>query len=120
MTADTITFAELLTRLGYGAHDGAKHENVSVCHQPVGGSFNSDVTGWENAPGLVRSILERYEFMGHKGRPHRSRVGFPPTGRTLDIGEQKRHHSRRSSRRHGIASAHFMCPSKPRDFAMAR
>jgi hypothetical protein len=23
--------------------------------------------------------------------PHRLRVGFPPTGRTLNIGEQKRH-----------------------------
>ena len=32
-------------------------------------------------------------------RPHRLRVGLPPTGRTLDIGEQKRHHPRRSSRR---------------------
>jgi hypothetical protein len=32
-------------------------------------------------------------------RPHRSRVRFPPTGRPLNIGEQKRHHPRRSSRR---------------------
>ena len=32
-------------------------------------------------------------------RPHRLRVGLPPTGRTLHIGEQKRHHPRRSSRR---------------------
>jgi hypothetical protein len=37
--------------------------------------------------------------MRHKGRPHRVRVGLPPTGRTLHIGEQKRHHPRRSSRR---------------------
>ena len=48
--------------------------------------------------------------MGGQRHPHRIRVGLPPTGRTLDIGEQKRHHPRRSSRRHGIASAHFMCP----------
>ena len=53
-------------------------------------------------------------------RPHAIRVGLPPTGRTLNIGEQKRHHPRRSSRRHGIASAHSMCPSKPSDVAMAR
>ena len=33
-----------------------------------------------------------------QGRPHAIRVGLPPTGRTLDIGEQKRHHPRRSSR----------------------
>ena len=39
-------------------------------------------------------------------------------GRPLYVGEQKRHHPRRSSRRHGIASAHFMCPSKPSDVAM--
>jgi hypothetical protein len=32
-------------------------------------------------------------------RPHRLRVGLPPTGGTLHIGEQKRHHPRRSSRR---------------------
>ena len=25
-----------------------------------------------------------------------------------------------NDRRHGIASAHFMCPSKPRDVAIAR
>ena len=49
-----------------------------------------------------------------------SGVGLPPTGRTLDVGEQKRHHPRRSSRRHGIASAHAICPSKPSDFAMSR
>ena len=36
--------------------------------------------------------------MGGQRRPHRIRVGLPPTGRTLDIGEQKRHHPRRSSR----------------------
>jgi hypothetical protein len=31
--------------------------------------------------------------------PHAVGVGFPPTGRTLNVGEQKRHHPRRSSRR---------------------
>ena len=36
--------------------------------------------------------------MGGQRRPHRIGVGLPPTGRTLDIGEQKRHHPRRSSR----------------------
>ena len=37
--------------------------------------------------------------MGGQRRPHPVGVGLPPTGRTLDIGEQKRHHPRRSSRR---------------------
>src|SRR6476646_9029645 len=32
-------------------------------------------------------------------RVHAIGVGFPPTGRTLDIGEQKRHDTRRCSRR---------------------
>ena len=32
-------------------------------------------------------------------RPHPIGVVLPPTGRTLNVGEQKRHHSRRSSRR---------------------
>ena len=39
---------------------------------------------------------------------------------TVHIGEQKRHHPRRSSRCHGIASAHAICPSKPSDLAMSR
>ena len=37
--------------------------------------------------------------MGGQRRTHAIGVGLPPTGRTLDIGEQKRHHPRRSSRR---------------------
>jgi hypothetical protein len=53
-------------------------------------------------------------------RPHPLRVGLPPTSRTLHIGEQKRHHPRRGRCRHGIASAHAICPSKPSDLAMSR
>jgi hypothetical protein len=34
-----------------------------------------------------------------EGLPHQIRVRLPPTGRTLNIGEQKRHHPRRSSSR---------------------
>jgi hypothetical protein len=30
--------------------------------------------------------------VGGEGDPHRIGVGLPPTGRPLDIGEQKRHH----------------------------
>jgi hypothetical protein len=37
-----------------------------------------------------------------------------------NIGEQKRHHPRRSSRCHGIASAQSICPSKPSVLAMSR
>ena len=38
--------------------------------------------------------------MGGQRRPHLLRVDLPPTGRTLDIGKQKSHHSGRSNRRH--------------------
>ena len=40
-----------------------------------------------------------------QGRPHSVRVGFPPTGRTLNIGEQKRHNPRR---RHSRGHPHRM------------
>ena len=59
-------------------------------------------------------------IMGGQRQPHRLRVGLPPTSRTFHIGEQKGHHPRRGSHRHDIASAHFMCPSKPSVFAMSR
>jgi hypothetical protein len=26
-----------------------------------------------------------------QGHPHRIRIGFPPTSRSLDVGEQERH-----------------------------
>ena len=38
----------------------------------------------------------QYLVMGGEGDPHLVRVGFPPTGRTLNVGEQKRHDTRRS------------------------
>ena len=55
-----------------------------------------------------------------EGLPHQIRVLLPPTGRPLDIGDLERHHPRRRTCRHGIASAHAMCPSKPSVFAMSR
>ena len=94
----------------------------SVDSRPRRGERRSHaVTGVAEQKAVVRlNRGAQHLVMRHKGRPHRSRVSFPPTGRPLDIGEQKRHHPRRSSRRHGIALAHFMCPSKPRDVAIAR
>ena len=58
--------------------------------------------------------------MRGEGFSHAIGVGLPPTGGTLNIGEQKRHHPRWGSRRHDIASAHAICPSKPSDLAIAR
>src|SRR5271155_1083552 len=58
------------------------------------------VAGVLEQPAAVR--LDRpaqHLVVGGEGDPHLVRVGLPPTGRTLNIGEQKRHHPRRSSRR---------------------
>jgi len=43
---------------------------------------------------IAQNLVVRKE-----GSPHRFRVGFPPTGRTLNIGEQKSHNPRRRSPR---------------------
>ena len=54
------------------------------------------VTGVLEQPTAVR--LDRraqHLVMCGEGLPHRIRVCLPPTGRTLDIGEQKRHNPRR-------------------------
>ncbi len=85
------------------------------------GPLPDELPVWLNKkPSRSRSRSRSTSSCASKGRPHRIRVGLPPTGRPLNIGEQKRHHPRRSSRRHGIASAHAICPSKPSDVAMAR
>ncbi len=42
---------------------------------------------------------DQHLVMGGQRHPHPLRVGLPPTGRTLHIGEQKRHHPQRSSGR---------------------
>jgi hypothetical protein len=45
--------------------------------------------------------------MRDKCHPHRLRVGFPPTGRPLNIGEQKRHNpGRRDPRGHPHRMSH--------------
>jgi hypothetical protein len=52
--------------------------------------------GWKTVVRLNRGA--QHLVMVQQGCPHGIRVGFPPTGRPLNIGEQKRHHPRRSSR----------------------
>jgi hypothetical protein len=39
----------------------------------------------------------RYLVVRGKGGPHAVGVSFPPTGRTLDVGEQERHRKARMS-----------------------
>jgi hypothetical protein len=47
----------------------------------------------------VDGVLPSPAVPGCRGRwPWRPGIGLPPTGRTLNVGEQKRHHPRRSSR----------------------
>ena len=84
-----------------------------INRSPGGGERGTHpVTGvLEHEAALRLDHLAQHLVMGGQRGPHRIRVGLPPTGRTLDIGEQKRHHSRRSSRRHGIGSAQAICPS---------
>ncbi len=134
------------------------------------------VTGVLEQPAPERlDRLAQHLVMGGQRHPHPLGVRLPPTGRTLHIAEQKRHHPRRSSRprsrhpcsisqqtgsylvhrrirpgqridwvlrrtsasrrcrlfrdklglppdrrRHVIASAHAICPSKPSVLAMSR
>ncbi len=55
------------------------------------------VTGVLEQPAAVRlDRLTQHLVVGGQRRPHRLRVGLPPTGRTLNVGEQKRHNPRRS------------------------
>lgn len=58
---DTITFAELLTRLGFGTGTSyrSNREHVSVCHRLVGRSFKSEVRQWDHAPPYVTALLEQ-------------------------------------------------------------
>lgn len=51
----------------------------------------------EAAVGLDRVV--QYLVMSAQSGAHRSGVSLPPTGGALDIGEEERHHSRRSSGR---------------------
>ena len=49
-----------------------------------------------------------------KGRPHRIRVGLPPTGRPLNIGDQKRHNPRRRNPSgHSHRISHRAHPTRP-------
>jgi hypothetical protein len=60
MSNDVITFADLLTRLGFGTHHRSKHEHVSACYQDVDGHFTGEVCEWDTAPGLVEYLVENF------------------------------------------------------------
>ncbi len=46
---------------------------------------------WLNKNLVSLNRVAQHIVMRNQGRSHRSRVGFPPRGRTLNIGEQERH-----------------------------
>ena len=52
----------------------------------------------------------QHHIMRGQRRPHPIGVGLPPTGRPLDIGEQKRHHPRRG---HRLKTPRSGCHTKP-------
>ena len=68
---------------GTGRREGGTHAVTGVLEQPAPVRLNRPA---------------QHLVMGGQRHPHPIGVGLPPTGRTLDIGEQKRHHPRRSSR----------------------
>jgi hypothetical protein len=118
------------SQFGFAGRDAHPHRQLQL---PLGrhGSIDrcprrrecrtNPVTGVLEHEAAVRLDRRAQHFVMHqKGRPHCVRICFPPTGRTLHIGEQKRHQPRRADglRRHGIASAQAICPSKPSDLAM--
>jgi hypothetical protein len=58
------------------------------------------ITGATEQEAVVRFDRgPQHLVMRKQGGPHRIRVCFPPTGRTLNIGEQKRHNTRRRAPR---------------------
>ena len=97
---------------GHGGINRALRRGEGRAH-PVSGVLEQEAPMRLNRPA-------QHLIVGGQRRSHLIGVRFPPTGRSLNIGEQKGHHTRRSSRRHGIASAHFICPAKPSDVAIAR
>ena len=80
------------TRCAATAASTADLGDANAAHTPSPVCLN-------NQPPCASIAAAQHLVMGGQRRPHRFRVGLPPTGRTLHIGEQERHHPRRSSRR---------------------
>ena len=53
--------------------------------------------------------------MGGQRHPHPVRVGLPPTGRTLNVGEQKRHDTRRSGHLCRMSQRTLFPPRTPQE-----
>jgi hypothetical protein len=96
-------------QLGFAGGDAHPDRQLQ---RPLRSHRSVDRTRWRGERGAhpITGVLEheaavrldrrtQHLIMGGQCCPHRIRVVLPPTSRTLDIGEQKRHHPRRSSRR---------------------
>ena len=79
---------QLPLRVDRGVHGG--HRRREGRHETI-----ARVAEQEPVIGLDRHA--QHLVVNDQRRPHRLRVGLPPMGRTLHIGEQERHHPRRSS-----------------------
>jgi hypothetical protein len=90
-----------LSQLGFAGRDPHAHRQLQrpLCgHGGINrGSGSGErgaypVTGvFEQPPAVGLDRLTQHLVMGGQRRPHAIRVCLPPTGRTLNIGEQKRH-----------------------------
>jgi hypothetical protein len=81
---------QLPLRVDRGAHGG---------HRRREGRHETIARVAEQEPVIRLDRRAQHLVVDDERRPHRLRIGLPPTGRTLHIGEQKRHHPRRSSGR---------------------
>ena len=93
-----------VTQLGFASRQAHPHRQLQ---RPLRGHrrIHRRLRRGERAAHPVAGVLEQeaavrldrraqHLVMRRQGRPHRVGVGLPPTGRTLDVGEQKRHHPR--------------------------
>jgi hypothetical protein len=96
-------------QLGFAGRDPHPHRQLQLplrgnsgIHRRLRGTEcrAHPVAGVPEQPTAVRlHRLTQYLVVCGQRRPHPIGAGLPPTGRALDIGEQQRHHPRRSSGR---------------------
>ena len=94
-----------ITELGLPRHQPHAHGQLQYLlrgHRSVDSGLRRPERGTDAVAGVLEQetvvLLDRHTqhvIVDDQRGPHIRRVGLPPTGRTLDIGEQKRHDPRR-------------------------